>query len=1043
MLVQHMWAKRKMVFWGDTTRGSVDLITIQFDPEFVLAEKVAMDDSNEWEISCTTKGTAIEVKVPTTFESENFLIDVQSRCSIKKIKFSIPSALSSASSSSLITSNSTLLTLTDCSVVCSSDNSIRYCFVNVIGGKVKVKGLVITETLIFGEHSVTEFGEGVESVVFCGCEGCRCAGGKGGGVCVVVNGSCVIDGCEAKGSEEREGRGGGMTIVMESRDGSLRIESGVKFSVETTNKSKYGKDVFVSCGSGVLLESKVNGSSFAFFDFRVIPTDVVKLCGSEDGREGEVIPLFVYLCSIGSKLRVDGRGERALDQSHCGFEEFVCLTIDYCVSKRTKSTIHEIEVASESWIKNEMKVASFEVRVSGKEEGMRVVVRDEGSISQNNLIECTKSFEMRHLSFVLNEEMNGRRSGCIHSSSSSSTITMTSCSVTFVNDEMIEYNVICIEGGGLIVNGFVMEGGVRMNGKSPIVISNGVELEMKNSRMSGVEVVGGNGGCVGGCLNVEMGLNEIVNIEGCNLSSVCSGGSEMKGGGMKISVGKGGRKNVFVSGWDLREIVNKEHLKWEMSSEELESLDELSGWERKTTGEEGYVIPLVVYLWRNWSGNGFVSRDKGGDFSGCEFSEAPCSSVDHLISLRYPTLGKGETHISIVGSGLLSHSMSFSSSISESPKVVIEGTKKGSGVTISDEDENDLSDDGSMISSNVSLSFVNVSFTKPAITTNHEVLIESSGTNTLLSVSDCSFGSLTGLTETAGYCLMRVNGGSVVIERCSLSLISELKGFICFSSSAAEVTLQNVNISFADVTERSLISMMKEENQMNGEKKVFSNGSRPVLRVVGCSFANITKEGIGASVVDVGSFEDGVECVVDECSMSSCKSGLSDEGGGMRVVLKSGESVLKVNESSFLMCKCSSETGRGGGLFIDGFDPNVVYDDETQIPPLNFKIVKILFVMNEAHVGKDIFVRCHSIEHQINETLFALNYNQESLNSNNSICGRDIESEGDVELIPLITFYYSAQAFVSGRGSDGRGGVGHRATLVPASTVGLSTFRKG
>ncbi|KAH7821326.1 uncharacterized protein MONOS_17767 [Monocercomonoides exilis] len=967
---------------------------IELDSGYELAEAIGMTDGNEWEISCARKGMEVGVKAPENFES-SCLIEVLSKCSMRNIKFCIPSALSGASSSSLISSNSTLLTLTDCSVVCSSENSIGYCFVNVIGGKVKVEGLVITETLTFGEHSVIEFGEGVESVVVCGCEvsNIEKRNGDGGWVSGVVgaerdegkNGIIVIESCVVKGCKCVGGRGGGMSVVVK--------------------------------GEGSVV---VNGS-----------------------------------CVID------------------GCEEFGCLTIDYCVGKRASSNVNEIEIISESWIKNEMKVVSFGVSVSGKEEGMRVIVRDEGSINQNNLIECSKSFEMRYLSFVLNDEMNGKRSGFIHSSSS--TITITSCSVSFGNDEMIGFNVICIEGGGVVVNGFAMEGGVRMSGKSPIVVSNGAELEMNHSRMSGVEVVGGIGGGGGGCLNVEMGVNGIVNVEECNLSSVCSGGSGMKGGGMKISVEKGGRlemknvkysgcevpredvgdggrgmgggmfvkladgtgtfvmegmgfegcnawkgKNVFVSGWDLSEIANEEHLKWEIKEEELGSLDELCGWERKSTGEEGYVIPLVVYLWRNWSGNGFVSREKGGDFSGCGYSEAPCSSIDHLISLRYPTFGEGETHIAIAGSGLLSHSISFSSSILESPKVVIEGTKKGTGVTISDEDENELSD-GSMISSNVSLSFVNVSFTKPAITTHHSVLIESSGANTLLSVSDCSFGPGRGVAESFGYCVMRVNGGSVVIERCSLSLISELKGLIAFRTSAGEVTVQNVNISFADVTERSLISMIEEDNQMNGEKKVFSNGNRPILRVVGCSFANITNEGIGASVIDVGSFENGVECVMDECSMSSCKSGLSDEGGGMRVVLKSGESVLKVNGSSFSMCKCSSETGCGGGLFIDGSDPHANYGNESQIPPLNFKIVNILFVMNEAHVGKDVFVRCHSIEHQINETLFALNYNQESLNSNNSICGRDAWSEGDVDLIPLITFYYSAQVFVSGRGSDGRG----------------------
>ncbi|KAH7815470.1 uncharacterized protein MONOS_9758 [Monocercomonoides exilis] len=77
-------------------------------------------------------------------------------------------------------------------------------------------------------------------------------------------------------------------------------------------------------------------------------------------------------------------------------------------------------------------------------------------------------------------------------------------------------------------------------------------------------------------------------------------------------------------------------------------------------------------------------------------------------------------------------------------------------------------------------------------------------------------------------------------------------------------------------------------------------------------------------------------------------------------------------------------------------------------------------MMNEAHAGKDIFVRCHSIAHQINETLFALNNNQESQNSNNSICGRDIEGEGDVDLILLITYYYGLHVFVNGTVSDGR-----------------------
>ncbi|KAH7821143.1 uncharacterized protein MONOS_6349 [Monocercomonoides exilis] len=96
---------------------------IELDSGYELAEAVGMTDGREWEISCETKGMEVGVKAPENFES-SCLIEALSKFSMRNIKLCITSAQSGASSSSLITSNSTLLTLTDCSVVCSSDNSI-------------------------------------------------------------------------------------------------------------------------------------------------------------------------------------------------------------------------------------------------------------------------------------------------------------------------------------------------------------------------------------------------------------------------------------------------------------------------------------------------------------------------------------------------------------------------------------------------------------------------------------------------------------------------------------------------------------------------------------------------------------------------------------------------------------------------------------------------------------------------------------------------------------------------------------------------------
>ncbi|KAH7830999.1 uncharacterized protein MONOS_17028 [Monocercomonoides exilis] len=944
-------------------------------------------------------------------------------------------------------------------------------------------GVVLEKTVDDGETFV------VSSVMI---EECVCEEGNGGGiyVClkdsgkVAVNGSCVIDGCEAKGSGESsegrsEGRGGGIMIVIESRDGSLKIESGREGLFGENNKASYGKDMFVCCVSGVLLETKIDATSFGFFESNIIPSDVLKLCGSEDGKEDEVIPLFVYLCSMGTKVIVDGSGGIGRDHNHCGFDGFRCLTIDYCANSRLSSTVNEIEVVTYSSINDEIAISSLDVSISGRitslEEGERILVNvsDGGSDTQDWLVGCSTSLTMSRLSFVVKNQLNSRRSAIIHSTSS--TLNMTNCSVSFESgaliDGKIRYNVINIEGGELIVNGFVMESGVTMNGKSPIVVTNGVKLEIMNSRMSDVEVKGEDGGC----LNVEMEDNGNVKLEECNLSSVCSNGSGMKGGGMKISVGKGGMlemknvklsgcvvpseesdeggkgigggmfvklpdemgsfvmegmefegcdawkgKKMFVSGWDLSEIVDKEHLKWEIKEEELEWFDELCGWERKTTGEEGYVIPLVVYLWRNWSGDGFVDGEGGGDFSGCGFCEAPCSSIDHLISLRYSPLETEETTIRIRRFSCINHTISLlapSSAPLPRPSMGIEGEERGTIVRIGE--GNAEGAERAVIASCVRLTIENVSFDLAGELGRHESLVGLLSSSGCLSVGHCSFVCGNPSAETK-YCLMEVEGGTVRVEECLLDQFILLGGFLRFAAGVEVVEVVNVSISNTKAASCSLISLSEALHwgRAGNEEDEKNEKAKTMLRVNGSSFANITCEGNRSCVVCVDSFGVGVVCVMEGCVLTKCMSERSEEGGGLKVCLKRGESEVKVGGCSFGMCVCSMLKGRGGGLMIDALDPKG--RGAGAFGALGVRLEGMRFMMNDAHVGKDVFIRCESIDSQINERLFVLDLSLESLNSNNSICGRDAMNEIDVDLIPLITFYYSAQVFVNGRGSDSR-----------------------
>ncbi|KAH7831360.1 uncharacterized protein MONOS_6039 [Monocercomonoides exilis] len=917
-------------------------------------------------------------------------------------------------------------------------------------------------------------------------EDCVCENGNGGGIHIclqgngnmVMNGTSLIDGCVAMGIEGNGGKGGGIYVGMENEGCGLTIGENVEFSKVNGNVALYGKDVFVDCGSGVFLESKVNTSSFAFFDARTIPSDVLKLSGSENGDESEVIPLFVFLCSMGTKVLVDGSGRNGMDHNHCGYEGFGCLTVDYCANSRMSESSKEIEIVSSSSIAKEITGPSFGVLISGRivssdGERMGVNVSDGGSATQEWLAGCSSSLTIRRLSFVVKGQLNSRRSAFIHSTS---TLKITNCSISIesgaLTDGKIGYYVINIEGGELIIDGFVMESGVTMNGKSPISMTSGVEMEILNIRMSGVEVEGGNGG--GGCLNVGMNEGGNVKIEESNFSSRCSGGSGMKGGGMMISIGSegslemnnvklseceaptedredGGRgmgggmfvelpnqigsfvleemkfeeceawkgKNVFVSGWDLSEIVNKGNFKWEMSSEELRLLDELCGWERKTTGEEGYVIPLVVYLWDNWSRNGFVSKEKGGDFSGCGYSEAPCSSIDHLISLRYEPLGEGESHINVVGSGSVQKAISFLLSSSSNTTVVsIEGEKEGTDLKVSEggRNEGEGGGGGGMITLNVCLSFTNISFSLPNELGGYSSLIHSTSSSAAsLSIMRCSFVCEDATKETK-YCLMKADGGSVTIEDVTLSEFSLTKGFVVFTTDVKSVDVMNMTISNTTISGNSLISLSQPSTSNMLIKKAKENTEQRV-RVNDSSFTNITCSESRACVMSVGSFSSGMECEIEGCVLTKCMSERSLEGGGMKMLMKRGESEVKVSGCSFGMCVCSTGNGSGGGMMIDALDPNVECSNK-EIPPLGLRLENIRFMMNDAFVGKDVFIRCESIASQINERLFLLDFSQESLKLNNSMCGSDGEGTIDVDLIPLITFYYSSQVFVSVKGSD-------------------------
>ncbi|KAH7828008.1 uncharacterized protein MONOS_12646 [Monocercomonoides exilis] len=1033
---------------------------IVLDPGFELGEVVSMAGSYEWEVYCATNKTNVNVWLPSGMTSSS-LINVQSASSIKNIAFQIPFSLSSATSLICLTSSS--LTLTGCSVAHLSEGtssvSFGYSFVNVQSGSLKMDRFVMEEglALVFGAHSAIEFCEGMASVICSGCNisgvkrnegdggwmkgtvgssgtltvdgcnvnGCGCVGGKGGGMHirlkgngkVVVNGSSVIDGNKAENNGGRGGRGGGMFVLMENGGCGLTIGQNVEFSKVNGNVATYGKDVFVDCGSGVLLESKVNSNTFSFFDTSIIPSDVLKLSGSENGDENGVIPLFVYLCSMGTKVIVDGSGGNGKDHNHCGFEKFGCLTVDYCANSRLSESSKEIEIVSSSSIAKEITVPSFGVLISGRivssdGERMGVNVSDGGSATQDWLVGCSSSLTMSRLSFVVKGQMNPRRSAFIHSTS---TLSVTNCSVSFESGALIDgkigYSIIDMAGGNLIVDGFVMESGVTltMNGKSPISITSGAQLEILNSRVRGVEITGVDGGC----LNVEIKEGGSVKIEGCNFSSTCSGGSGMKGGGMMISVGKGGSlemknvnlseckvlsseavnggrglgggmfaeladqmgrfslesmafcecnawkgKNLFVEAQDLSAVINSTSIGFNPEIRiNLTDFNELCGRERNNLE---LIVPLVVFL-RTFSSPAYVSgREQGSEFKLCGYEDYPCRTIGEASEYRYPSSKRNIR---------LTNTFSFDEEVQlNKQSYEIDSSNKDVGLKVGG---TGTKTQEALVMNSVSSTLTGILFELGESIWEHTSFVHSSGGT--LRFADCGIKMGNGV-DAVNFVFVSGSGGKVEIIRmiCGGSV-----GEVRFVGSVIVVN-GNCECMMDEVIINQTIS-----NGVNGLIEIAASSSATIQN---CSIANCDLPSCG--VIQVGkyssitlkntSFENitrgkgdgGCLCLrsngdgskdtmkIENCTFRMCKVNENGKGGGGLSVSLENPSELYALSTRFEKCcapSTSGSEGKGGGIFLSLADADARFELSGDL----------IFDGNEAEYGMNVFIESGDLERSV------------------------------------------------------------------------------
>jgi hypothetical protein len=287
--------------------------------------------------------------------------------------------------------------------------------------------------------------------------------------------------------------------------------------------------------------------------------------------------------------------------------------------------------------------------------------------------------------------------------------------------------------------------------------------------------------------------------------------------------------------------------------------------------------------------------------------------------------------------------------------------------------------------------------------------------------------------------------GSLIMKEIQFnpSLSSSFSSFyspLLILPSLPLVHLENVIFSNFDLSS-SLISFPspshhsqqeRDRNEKERKRKIEVNYlPSPTFLLQNSSFTRIkgTNKPIllhNPTDTDLGVFK------IKNSTFNTLSSPESKEGGGFSLFLSS-DGWITFDNSTIRECEANKtplpssdrkkkekrknevneNLGRGGGIYLE--------TDTSSSFPLHLLFQELILSVNEATIGRDLYMVCYSIEEQINETLFvSSDITSDSFNRVNSIYGRE-EKEGkkgeDEDLMKFMIPFESSTVFVSYNGN--------------------------
>ncbi|KAH7832723.1 uncharacterized protein MONOS_15260 [Monocercomonoides exilis] len=837
-----------------------------------------------------------------------------------------------------------------------------------------------------------------------------------------------FDGCYCSATY---GFGGGILLRLLNENPNFQISSSFG-----TNTAKWGNDIFVISPN---LEETAKSENIRCVTDSL--DSVEKVRGYDNGNTSVAIPLCIYLLPTPEEIYVSN--SEASNHSHCGIVQFPCLTMKHSLTRQTETK--KVIVNGMVEMSDELDFAGKKHEIRGNDDESGWTVSDSSSTSNSSMITINVETELSKLIFSLPSSLP------LHStfiSFSSSSITLSQCSLSLQNPSSeLTILFLSVESGILIIDKFSASSiDLRRN---PLIWLRGSStntelmstlwLNMTNSNFTKIKRATGCGGCVsignsddentntqinieecsfdgcsvvddesrGGAINAQLKGSIQMNVVSCAFTGCTAPAEERKigfGGGMALKlideyssfvisspVFEADKPNAAKYGNDL--FVESPNLTKSITNTSLPfvnehlsdiSLDSMRGFDGSDTTN---AIPLV-YFWRTLGSEIFIGSE-GCDVCVCGFSDYPCLSMDH--SLRRLREGN-ERNVSIIGKGYLQKSVDVSGisiKSDESSMCSLECVSSLEGA------------EGAAMKICGITNFELMKFVIPSsFASGVNVLMHVGSSEGLLTVKDCTFTKKGDeREELTDYGLIKAEGGTVVLELVTMQLLS-------FSQDVISVLLTTTVLNAKNLTMKNIelegASGLRISKGSAGEKRGSNDGEQNIV-IEWSLFEEVTQNKTEKIPVIRNENDAPLKMVIGNTTMKRCGGLKCGKGGGMFCELNEGGkfecSFCKISE-----CFCST-AGRGGWLFLEC--------TSTAEKPLNFVLSNITFRDNTAFRGRDVYIRCHSVETQIVDDQFLLDFRAPFVKEL-AMWGCTTDSfVGEEDLLLRVMRYQSETIFVS------------------------------